>query len=202
MALSSALLEVSAAALLFSRRGRHFGVLAVATIHAIALILIGPIGMRYAPVVWPWNVAMVAYVVTLFWNYDGSLFPVRDMMQGVAILLFGLLPILNLFSLWDAYLSFHAFSGGTMEGYLQIPQGKETELPPAARRVLIGNRVAFVNWSMADTRASAYPAERVYRYIFKETCKTAPDATLVIVSKPEWPSGRRTETLESCPQQQ
>jgi hypothetical protein len=200
MALASALLEVSAAALLFSRRWRHFGVLAVATIHAVALVLIGPIiGMGYAPVVWPWNFAMVAYAVILFWNYEGSLFPVRDPMQAVAIMLFGLLPILNLFSLWDDYLSFHAFSGATMNAYLQIPQGKETELPLAAQRVLSGNRVEFASWSMSDTRASAYPAARVYRYIFRETCKTAPDAELVIVSKPAWPSGRTTKTLETCP---
>ena len=47
--------------------------LAVAAIHTIALILIGPIGIGYAPVVWPWKFAMVAYAWILFWNYDGSL---------------------------------------------------------------------------------------------------------------------------------
>ena len=200
MALSSALLEVGAAALLFSRRGRQLGVLGVAAIHTIALILIGPIGIGYAPVVWPWNFAMVAFVWILFWNYDGSLFPVRDPTQVLAVVLFGLLPILNLFSLWDDYLSFHAFSGATMNAYLQIRPGKQAELPLAAQRVLEGNKVAFVDWSLLDTRASAYPAERVYRYIFWEICKTAPDVQLVIVSKPKWPSGRTKNLVEDCPQ--
>jgi hypothetical protein len=180
MALASALVEVGAAAFLFLRRTRRLGVLVIAAIHIVALVLIGPLGIGYAPVVWPWNFAMVAYAFILFWNYEGTLFPVRDRMQAVAVVLFGFLPILNLFSLWDAYLSFHAFSGATMEGYLEIPKGKETELPPVARRVLQGNRVAFVNWSLADTGASAYPAERVYRNIFRQTCKTTPDASLVI----------------------
>ena len=198
MALSSALLEVGASVFLVWRKTRFFGVLAVATIHAFALLLIGPIGMRFVPVVWPWNFAMVAYVLILFWDYDGPILRVRDSVHALTIVLFGLLPILNLFSLWDAYLSFHAFSGATMDAYLQVPEGKENELPPAARRVLSGHRVNFFSWSLSDTRASAYPAERVYRSIFNQTCKSAPDLELVILSKPEWPSGRTTEQREKC----
>jgi uncharacterized membrane protein YphA (DoxX/SURF4 family) len=201
MALFSALLEVSAGGLLLSRKCRTLGVLAIATIHAIALFLIGPLGINYAPVVWPWNFALVAYAFILFWRYDGVVWRERTLIYGLTVVLFGLLPMLNLFSLWDDYVSFHAFSGATMDAYLQIPEGKETELPPAARRVIQGHRVAFANWSMSDNHASAYPAERVYRSIFRETCKSAPDVLLVVVSKPDWPSGRRAERLEKCTEQ-
>jgi hypothetical protein len=198
MAVSSAFLEVGASVLLAWPKTRVFGVVTVATIHAFALLLIGPIGMRFVPVVWPWNFAMVAYAIFLFWGYDGPILQVRDPVQALTIVLFGLLPILNLFSLCDAYLSFHAFSGATMDAYIQVPEGKENELPPAARRVLNEHRVHFFNWSLSDTRASAYPAERVYRSIFNQTCKSAPDLELVILSKPEWPSGRRTKQMEKC----
>lgn len=200
MALSSALLEVSAAAFLLLRKTRAVGVIAVATIHVVALLLIGPIGMQFAPVVWPWNLAMVAYVLVLFWNFDSPILHVRDPAHALTVVLFGMLPVLNLFSWWDAYLSFHAFSGAHVDASLQIPDGKESELPPAARRVLYKHRVSFDGWSMSDTKASAYPAERVYRSIFRQTCKKAPDAELVIVGKPEWPSGRTSETVEKCPQ--
>jgi hypothetical protein len=191
---------VGAAAFLLSTKTRSFGVIAVATIHVVALLLIGPFGMRFAPVVWPWNFAMVAYVLVLFWNFDGPILHVRDPAHALTVILFGVLPALNLFSLWDAYLSFHAFSGAHVDASLQIPDVKESELPPAARRVLYKHRVLFDSWSMNDTRASAYPAERVYRSIFRETCKRAPDAQLVIVGKPEWPSGRTSETVEKCPE--
>jgi hypothetical protein len=199
IALASALLEVGASVLLVWPKTRFLGVLTVATIHAFALLLIGPIGIHFAPVVWPWNFAMVVYALILFWDYAGPILRVRDPVHALTIVLFGLLPILNLFSLWDAYLSFHAFSGATMDAYLQVPEGKESELPPAARRVLNKHRVAFFWWSLSDTRASAYPAERVYRYIFNQTCKSGPDLQLVILSKPEWPSGRIVEKRELCP---
>ena len=121
------------------------------------------------------------------------LFPVRDVMQGIVIILFGLMPILNLFSLWDDYLSFHPFSGATMNAYLEIPQGEEPKLPRSARDVMVGDRVYFFSWSMKDTNTDGYIAERVYRGIFRQVCRQVPDSTLVIVSKPEWPSGRTTE---------
>jgi Vitamin K-dependent gamma-carboxylase len=201
VALSTALMEVGAGVLLLWRKTRTVGVLVIAVIHAIALLLIGPLGLRFAPVVWPWNVALVAYAFTLFWRYDGDFLRLRNAAHALTVILFGVLPLLNLFSLWDAYLSFHAFSGATMDAYLQVPRGKETELPLAAHRVLSEGRVPFASWSMSDNRASAYPAERVYHAVFREVCKTGPDLLLVIVSKPDWPSGRRAERLEKCTEQ-
>jgi hypothetical protein len=88
-----------------------------------------------------------------------------------------------------------------MDAYLDVPKGKDEELPQAAHRVLQNGKVTFANWSMSDNRASAYPAERIYRSVFRQTCKSAPDLMLVIVSKPQWPTGRTAETLEKCPGQ-
>jgi hypothetical protein len=82
---------------------------------------------------------------------------------------------------------------------LEIPQGDEPKLPQSARDVLVGDRVYFSPWSIKDTNVDAYPAERVYRGIFSQVCRQVPDLILVIVSKPEWPSGRTTDKRESCP---
>lgn len=200
LALATALLEIAVGLLLLWPRTRRYGIAAVIFVHASALFLIGPFGMNYAPVVWPWNIAMIAYVWILFRRYDRSILRVRDPIHVLAIVLFGLLPILNLFSLWDDYLSFHAFSGSQMDAYLRVPKGTERELPATARRALQGGKVWFANWSLSDNGASAYPAERIYHSVFRRLCITAPDLELVIVSKPEWPSGRTTEAREECPE--
>jgi hypothetical protein len=199
MALLSALLEFGAGALLIWPKTRSVGIAVIVVLHLTLLLLIGPIGLNYAPVVWPWNVAMASWVVALFWKWtERDAFKIRDPVHAVVLILFGLLPALNLVGLWDAYLSFHAFSGAQMDAYLEVPPGLETELPEPARRVLHDHRVYFASWSFADNGASAYPAERVYHRVFKTMCKTAPDIILVIVSKPQWPSGRTTEISETC----
>ena len=201
MAAASALLELGIAPLLFWRRSRRWGIYLAVSMHLIILVLIGPLGMNYFQDVWAWNVGMAAWVVVLFWNFNEPtrLSPVRDATRGAVILLFGLLPILNMFSLWDDYPSFHPFSGGTIDAYLEISQGEEPKLPRSARDVMVGDRVYFSPWSINDTNADAYPAERVYRGIFWQVCRQVPDLILVIVSKPEWPSGKTTDKRESCP---
>jgi hypothetical protein len=201
MAAGSAMLEMSISPLLFSRRTRRWGVYLAVCLHLTILLLIGPLGMNIYPGVWAWNVGMAAWVVVLFWNLDEPtrLSPVRDPVRGVAILFFGLLPFLNAFGLWDEDLSFHQFSGATVAAYLEVPQGEVSKLPQSARDAMVGDRVYFSTWSDKDTRIDAYPAERVYHGIFRQVCHQVPDAVLVIMSKPEWPSGRSTDKRESCP---
>jgi hypothetical protein len=201
MAAASALLELGIAPLLFWERSRRWGIYAALSMHLTILLLIGPLGLNIYRGVWAWNFGMAAWVVVLFWNFnDPILFsPVRDVVQGAVILFFGLLPFLNMFLLWDDYPSFHPFSGGTMDAYLEVPQGEEPKLPRSARDVMVGGRVYFSRWSDKDTNIAAYPAERVYRGIFWQLCRQVPDLNLVIVSKPEWPSGKTTDKRESCP---
>ncbi len=201
MAVASASLELAVAPLLFWRRSRRWGIYVAVSMHLLILLLIGPLGMNIYPGVWAWNVGMAAWVIVLFWNLNEPirLSPVHDMPRGVVILFFGLLPILNMFSLWDDYPSFHPFSGGTVDAYLEVPRGEESKLPRSARDVMIRDRVNFSAWSDKDTRIDAYPAERVYRGIFWQVCRQVPDLILVIVSKPEWPSGKTTDKRESCP---
>lgn len=200
MAAVSALLELGVAPLLFWRRSRRWGVCLAVSIHLIVLVLIGPLGMNDYQCVWAWNVAMAAWVVVLFWNLDGPirLSPVRSVMSYTTIFLFGLTPILNMFSLWDDGASFHQFSGAAVDAYLEIPQGEARELPRSAQEVMVENRVYFSSWAVKDTNADSYAAERVYRGVFRQLCRQAPDLTLVIV-KAEWPSGRTTDKRESCP---
>jgi hypothetical protein len=201
MAVVSALAELGIAPLLFWRRSRRWGIYLAVSMHLLILVLIGPLGMNFVPNVWAFNVAMAAWAVVLFWNLNEPirLTPVRDVMQSVTIVLFGLLPILNSFSLWDDYLSFHHFSGATMNAYLEIPQGEQAKLPRSAQDAMVGDRLYFYEWSMKETNTDAYPAERVYRGIFWQMCRQVPDSILVIQSRPEWPSGRIVEKRERCP---
>ncbi|MGB6623301.1 MAG: hypothetical protein WBE43_00815 [Candidatus Acidiferrales bacterium] len=200
MAAASAACELSVAPLLFWRRSRRWGVYLAVSLHLLILVLIGPLGSNVCQCVWAWNAAMAAWIVVLFWNFNEPirLFPVRDVMRGVVIFLFVVTPILNMFSLWDDGASFHQFSGIAVDAYLQIPQGRESELPRSAREVMADGRVYFSPWAVKDTNADSYASERVYRGIFRQVCRQAPDLTLVIV-KPAWPSGRTTNKRESCP---
>jgi hypothetical protein len=199
MAAASAACELSVAPLLFWRRSRRWGVYLAVSLHLMILVLIGPLGSNIYQCVWAWNVGMAAWIVVLFWNFNEPvrLFPVRDVMRGAVIFLFVLMPILNMFALWDDGASFHQFSGVSVAAWLEIPQGKEPELPRSAREVMFDDRVNFSDWAVKDTNADSYAAERVYRGVFRQICRQAPAAILVI-EKYKWPSGRATDKRETC----
>jgi hypothetical protein len=202
MALASALMELGIAPLLFWRRSRRWGIYLAVSMHLSIVVLLSPLGLNIYPCVWAWNVAMAAWVVVLFWNFDEPtrLSPVRSVMGVAVILLFVLMPILNMFSLWDDGASFHQFSGAAVDAYMEIPQGKAWELPQSAREVMVGDRVYFSPWAVNDNNSDSYASERVYRGVFRQVCRQAPDLTLVIVSTPKWSSGRiTTDKRESCP---
>jgi hypothetical protein len=200
MATATALLELGIAPLLFWRRSRRRGICLVVSMHLIILALIGPLGTNGYQCVWAWNVAMAAWVVVLFWNFDEPtrLSPVHSVMGYAVIFLFGLTPILNMFSLWDDGASFHPFSGAAVDAYLEVPQGEAPKLPGSAQEVMVGDRVYFSPWAVKDTNGDSYAAERAYRGVFRQVCRQVPELTLVM-NKTEWPSGRTTEKRESCP---
>src|SRR6516225_5294535 len=83
-------------------------------------------------------------------------------------------------------------------GFWAIPRGEEAKLPQSARDVMTGDRVDFSAWAVKDTNGDSFASERVYRGVFRQVCRQAPELILVM-SRTEWPSGRTTDKRESCP---
>ena len=94
-------------------RYRNWAVILALGMHAFILFCIGPLGHDWNTVVWPWNVAMAAFVVLLFWR-TGDISPKKILLlsrrrpsylHAVVLVLFAVMPLLGLFGLWDSYLS-------------------------------------------------------------------------------------------------
>ena len=79
-----------------------------------------PLGQRYNTVVWPWNVAMLAFLALLFRRADNS---PRDILCGFELRVSkgSCDPVLrcpapSFFNLWDTYLSFEFYTGNRTSG--------------------------------------------------------------------------------------
>jgi hypothetical protein len=195
--LGSALVELLIGVGLATRRFQKIAAYGAICLHLGILLLIGPLGLNIAPVVWPWNLALIAFVYLLFiqpkvTSAKEILIP-KNKFHLLVLLLFGFAPLLNLVNLWDAYLSFHAFSGSTMDAYIQFTPQNRTKLPPEIRSVLREDRLHFYLWSMNGYNMSAYPSQRTYQSITHQVCDQysldPTTAHLVIRSAPQWPSG-------------
>jgi len=201
-------LEVLIGIGLLTRRFRNISVLLAVLMHVSILLLLIP--LRLNTVIWPWNVAMHVVVVALFWRrHDVSmsdlLVPREARFQLIVLILFGALPLLSFFNLWDSYLSASLYSGDFPVAVIRLNDRVRERLPPAVQDyVENGNGEWSINpmkWSLRELNVPAYPEPRVFKRIGKSVCAVAEDPSdvrLTIYSKPHRLTGERVATNYSC----
>lgn len=200
------LVEMLVAVGLLTRRFRDTAVMGALLTHAVVLLLYVPFWRN--KVVWPWNAAMMVFVVVLFWRAN---FSVREMLldprhvsYALVGLLFGVMPFFGLFGLWDAYLSASLYSGNTSSATFRMSEPVCRRVPQRSRRAMEmldgGACTLHANqWSYSEMSVPVYPEPRIYRALAARLCAegSAPsDVILEIREMPRfWDGTRRTTTL-------
>jgi hypothetical protein len=203
------LLEILIGLGLLVPRLRNAAVAGAIAIHVVVLGLLGPLGHASNVVVWPWNVAMAALAVLLFWN-DRE--PARHLVvprrpaHAVAVVLFGILPALSFAGHWDAYLSGALYSGNIKAGALAVSDEVLARLPEPARPHVTRNRAGanvldVWEWSMGELAVPSYPEDRVFHALGRDLCRLAAaptDVVVVVFGRPGMLSGAREVTRSDC----
>ncbi len=164
---------------LLTRRFRNGAVLVAVATHAAILLLLVASGENV--VVWPWNVAMMAFVWTLFWRNKEttarSIVAGKKAFQILVLILFGVLPSLSFAGLWDSYLSSALYSGNTYQTALYLEPAVLAKLPPAIHPHVWQRSEPFFldinRWAYAELGVPVYPEPRVFRQVAKRICKYA-----------------------------
>jgi hypothetical protein len=168
--------------------------------HAFILLCLGPWGRDWNSVVWPWNLAMIAFVFILFWQPADNprpkdiLLPRQSFSIGTSfrvcvLILFAFMPLFSFFGLWDSYLSASLYSGNVKNA-----------------KVLTWNGSAWTSTSIQDlsikeTGVPPYPEEYVFKTVFaKRWCDQSgpPKSILWTTSKPDILTGARSAAVFRC----
>jgi hypothetical protein len=161
---------VAGIGLLFSKTRKPAAV-ALIIMHLFILVFLGPLGLWYNRIVWPWNVAMIFYLYLLFFKKQPEPIQLKSVFTGWNKLVFicwGILPALNFVGLWDNYLSCGVYSGKLLRMVICI---KDTSKCKPLQRYcradyhLLCNGQAYIDlqyWAMSETNVAPYPEIRVY----------------------------------------
>ena len=195
---------------LLTRRFRRLAVMGALLMHAFVMLCIGPLGHDHNTVVWPWNFAMVAFVLILFWRAPDDttpstiLDPGRNFSTGFAfraavLILFAFMPLFNFFGLWASYLSSGLYTGTSKQGYVLVWDSANWQ----------STRIGGV--SERELNTPAYPEESVFENVFAERwCEEGseealrreqagyPEPILRVDGRPAIISGERSTELYSC----
>ena len=192
--------EIAIAFALWFKPTRRAVIIAVILVHGSALLFLGPLGRHYNWIVWPWNGAMIGLVLALFAKgspktADSSSPPTAlqtfaalslSKAAFLVIALYGLLPILSYFGLWDSYFSFAVYAENAATANVFISEAFKDRLPPK----IAANVIAYPGsydpqfqgpyvlmygaWCYKDWRVVFIPEPRVYHSFSSLPCAPIP----------------------------
>jgi hypothetical protein len=171
LGLTVPVVEAAFAVGFFSKRFRTISIIGSTAMILLVLSSIGPFGHSWNSSVWPWNVAIFAMVITLFWKAEFTFLGfVRRVRHSVLALLmfaiFWVMPLGNPFGLVDHYLSWSLYSGHVPEATLR---GDPAILSALSERA-DGNMLQFTEWTLDQMNNVPYPEERLFRTVFAAVC--------------------------------
>ncbi len=143
--------------------------------HLFILWLIGPMGLHYNKIVWPWNIAMIIYLYFLFIKNEKTAaqnFALLNVGIKIILLCWSILPALNFIGLWDNYLSWNIYSSTLPNMAICIKDSTTSKQfhfylnKKDSLNICNGNALLNIqNWAMKEMNVPPYPEERVYKKI-------------------------------------
>jgi len=201
--------EIAIALGLLTRRFRDAAAVTAVLVHAFVLIAIGPLGQSWNFIVWPWNVAMAAFSVILFYGDETSgprdilaLARPRATLHALVVVLFCLAPALSFVGLWDSYLSAALYSRNVRQAGIKVSEAVVERLPAAVAQHVDEQRLLWpMDWSFAEMNVPVYPEPRVFKAVARAICeygREPDDVFLVLASRPEILTGTREVSSFRC----
>jgi hypothetical protein len=187
LSLAAPFVELAIGLALLTRRFRNAAVIAAVAMHLFILIALSPWGQNYNHVVWPWNLAMAASVVFLFWKSDAKVLVREGWFQALALALFTVAPLLSFFGYWDHYLSSAMYTSNRNRGMIFLSDKMSDRLPDEiADYVRVEtpeiDSIDINEWSASELNVPPYPEVRIYKSVARKICSYAEGPTDVRLS--------------------
>jgi hypothetical protein len=137
--------EVGIGLALWIRPLRRFAIGAAVALHVGTLLFLGPLGRNYNFIIWPWNLAMIGLVCSLFANRSRSaqsdlrisqtlLEMRRSKFVAVVVALYSFLPALSYAGWWDSDFSFTLYAETQANANIFVTRDFADRLPAKLRR--------------------------------------------------------------------
>lgn len=188
--------EIALGFVLLAKPLRFIAIPMALIMHLGIIFLLGPFGNNYNSVVWPWNIAMMIIVLLLFSGKTTERYFSVSNMFSVPVfyfimIVFWILPAINLFNKWETYLSFSLYSGNTGNGKIILSETAYNKLPLYIRHYVVEEGGQYVLnpklWCVTELNAPMYPELRVFEkvtgHVIKLTQTSDEDVKLVYIEK-------------------
>jgi hypothetical protein len=148
-----------------------------ASMLAVVLFCLGPLGHNWNIIVWPWNVWLFTMTVWLFWRQPvppGRLFGLQPklshLVKALVFVLIVLCPAASMKRYWDGYMSFKLYSGNTYRAFIRLEGDDRDGLPMELQRFAGGSlSLSTVSFTLYDV--APYPERRIFLSVWDQWCE-------------------------------
>jgi len=185
-------LEMGSGILLIFRITRNCGLILAIAMHLTILMALGPVGISWNAVVWPWNICyiLLGIIAATGLGRAGSSSG-KAPVEWVVIFLVGAMPIANFFGFWPHFLSGSFYSSLLPNSAMMFPAEKIKELPPSAMPFLQESRqpgnyiLRMDQWVLEDLHLPLFSEEMIHRKLGQSICKgfREDDGIQIVVSR-------------------
>lgn len=165
---------------LFINRSRNFSILLSVLMMVFVLLMLGPFGHNWNSVIWPWNIAMPALVLVLFYQEKTiKISEFIDAKKSVPIIgasiLFVILPSFSLIHFWNPYLSSSLYASYLFETQITIQDVDTNTLPTSLMNISehSENKISFlpIYWFMNELNVLPFPTTKTHKGVAQELCR-------------------------------
>jgi hypothetical protein len=194
--LSLGLIELFAALGCLFMVNKKFYALFLVCMHVFILFLVGPTGLNYNPIVWPWNIVMMMFILIVFYNAEEriSFVKLTSGFNKIPFTILGILPFFCFLNLYDNFFSFNLYSGSLKHFLICVDEkqlGNEYKPYISKTKKRCGTNTAILgnNWALTEMNIVIYPEERFYKGIMKKWKEQHPslESTFYIYQYPYKP---------------
>jgi hypothetical protein len=160
---------------------------ALILMHLLILLFLGPFGLNYNKVIWPWNVVMILYLYIIFFKSNANALSFMPIFRGwnkLVLICWGILPAFSFVGYWDSYLSSSIYSGKSPQMFICIrdtSKSRQLQIFYKKNSSKICNGQAIINlrnWGMSETNIIPYPEIRICKIMQKKLEKQYAEAGL------------------------
>ena len=178
------ILELLTGIALMMRRTQKIAAILLISMHVFNLVWLGPVGMNYNIIVWPWNCLMIIILYKLFLKNRNANFSIKRFLKPanfVVLVFLGVLPFFNQFGFWDNYLSGSLYSGNLpLMAICTDAESAKADFKDYIKHNDLNNicdcksLIKLQSWAMNELNVPPYPEIRVYRKIEKQIIEKYP----------------------------
>lgn len=162
------MIEVGAAVLLLASKVKQKISYLLISMHLSILIILGPFGLKYNSVIWPWNLAMIFILVVVYSR------PVEVLTKTIVfrnfywLVLWFVMPVFSFFGRWYQYFSFNLYSGKGARVYVCVSKDEKNLQPYFEKNNSLCKGQAGINlqdWALEEIKSAPIPETENYKKI-------------------------------------